>query len=83
MATETELKNPIKRGSKEIKKITMQEPTSGTLRGLEVMALVRMDVTQVRTLVPRISNITEAEFDQLGPADIASVCADVASFFMG
>ncbi|MAD77566.1 MAG: phage tail protein [Rheinheimera sp.] len=82
MAKVTELKKPIKRGEKEITSINFQEPNSGSLRGLELMAIMRMDVTQVRKLVPRISDITEAEFDTLCPADLASVCADVVGFFM-
>lgn len=82
MAKVTELKKPIKRGDKEITSINFQEPNSGSLRGLELMAIMRMDVTQIRKLTPRISDITESEFDQLGPADLASVCADVVGFFM-
>lgn len=82
MAKVTELKKPIKRGENEITSINLQEPNSGSLRGLELMAIMRMDVTQIRKLTARISDITEAEFDTLCPADIASVCADVVGFFM-
>lgn len=82
MAKVTELKKPITRGEKEITSINLQEPNSGSLRGLELMAIMRMDVTQVRKLTARISDITEAEFDMLCPADIASVSADVVGFFM-
>jgi len=82
MATVTTLKKPIKRGDKEISEINLQEPNSGSLRGLELMAIMRMDVTQIRKLTARISDITEAEFDTLCPSDIASVSADVVGFFM-
>lgn len=82
MAKMTKLKKPIKRGEKEITSINLQEPNSGSLRGLELMAIMRMDVTQVRKLTARISDITEPEFDMLCPADIASVSADVVGFFM-
>lgn len=82
MATVTTLKKPIKRGDKEITEINLQEPNSGSLRGLELMAIMRMDVTQIRKLTARISDITEAEFDTLGPSDIASISADVVGFFM-
>lgn len=77
-----ELKRALKRGETEIKQLTLREPKSSELRGLEMMAIVRMDITQIRTLVPRISDITTNEFDMLSPSDLASVCADVASFFM-
>ena len=82
MSKMTKLKKPIKRGEKEITSINLQEPNSGSLRGLELMAIMRMDVTQVRKLTARISDITEPEFDMLCPADIASVSADVVGFFM-
>lgn len=78
----TTLKRPIKRGDTEITEVVLREPNAGSLRGLEMMAIVRMDITQIRTLVPRISNITANEFDELAPADLASLCADCAGFFM-
>ncbi|MGL1407029.1 phage tail assembly protein [Vibrio parahaemolyticus] len=76
------LNQVIARGETEIKEVTLREPKSGELRGLELFAVLRMDVTAHRTLIPRISNITANEFDQLGPKDLALVTNEVVSFFM-
>lgn len=76
------LNQPIKRGEEEITEITLREPKSSELRGLELFSVLRMDVTAHRTLIPRISNITANEFDQFGPKDLAIVTNEVVSFFM-
>ncbi|MCG9780416.1 phage tail assembly protein [Photobacterium damselae] len=76
------LNQPIKRGEEEITEITLREPKSGELRGLELFSVLRMDVTAHRTLIPRISNVTANEFDQFGPKDLAIVTNEVVSFFM-
>lgn len=76
------LNNPISRGDNEITEVTLREPKSGELRGLELFAVLRMDITAHRTLVPRISNITAPEFDALGAKDLAIVTNEVVSFFM-
>lgn len=76
------LNQVIARGETEIKEVTLREPKSSELRGLELFSVLRMDVTAHRTLIPRISNITANEFDQLGPKDLALVTNEVVSFFM-
>lgn len=76
------LNQSIKRGEEEITEITLREPKSGELRGLELFSVLRMDVTAHRTLIPRISNVTANEFDQFGPKDLAIVTNEVVSFFM-
>ncbi|PMN73145.1 phage tail assembly protein [Enterovibrio norvegicus] len=73
---------PLTRGDTQITAIELREPNTGALRGLELFSVLRMDVTALRTLVPRISTVTANEFDQLGPKDLAIVANEVASFFM-
>lgn len=75
------LSKPIKRGEKEIKEVTLREPTAGELRGLDNFDLMRMNVTAHRTLIPRISDITANEFDQLPPRDLIALQTEVVSFF--
>lgn len=75
------LKNPIKRGEKEIKQVELREPGAGELRGLDNFSVLRMDVNAHRTLVPRISNITANEFDALKPKDLLAVQQEVVAFF--
>lgn len=75
------LKRPLKRGEEEIGEIVLREPETGSLRGLEMFSILRMDVNTHRTLVPRISNITANEFDMLAPSDLVAVQSEVVSFF--
>ncbi len=75
------LKTPIKRGEEDIKTVTLREPRSGELRGLDNFSVLRMDVNAHRTLVPRISNLTANEFDALPPKDLLSVQQEVVAFF--
>ncbi|KEQ11224.1 hypothetical protein GZ77_26565 [Endozoicomonas montiporae] len=75
------LKKPIKRGDNEIKTVEIREPSTGELRGLDTFDILRMNINAHRTLVPRISQITANEFDQLTPKDLTSVQQEVVSFF--
>ncbi|OCH08100.1 hypothetical protein A6D98_09955 [Aliivibrio fischeri] len=77
------LKKPIQRGDDAIERVELREPDTGSLRGLEMFAVLRMDVNAHRTLIPRISNITANEFDMLKPSDLLSLQTEVVSFFEG
>lgn len=76
-----ELKKPLKRGDIEITEINLREPETGSLRGLEMFSILRMDVNTHRQLVPRISDITANEFDMLKPSDLVAVQTEVVGFF--
>lgn len=75
------LKKPLKRGDTEITEINFREPDTGTLRGLEMFSILRMDVNTHRQLVPRISDITANEYDMLKPSDLVAVQTEVVGFF--
>ncbi|GHC34713.1 tail protein [Kushneria pakistanensis] len=79
------LANPITRGKDDsaqtIDTVTLREPTSGELRGLDNFSILRMDINAHRTLVPRLSNITVNEFDALRPKDLLAVQQEVVAFF--
>ncbi len=76
-----ELTTPIMRGDQVIEKITIQEPSSGAMRGLAISDILRMDEDAVRDLLPRVSNIQAPEFNTLGAYDRFSICKTVISFF--
>ncbi|EJB5271314.1 phage tail assembly protein [Vibrio vulnificus] len=76
-----ELKKPLKRGDNEITEINLREPDTGSLRGLEMFSILRMDINTHRQLVPRISDITANEFDILKPSDLVAVQTEVVGFF--
>ena len=75
------LKKPLKRGDTEINEISLREPDTGSLRGLEMFSILRMDINTHRQLVPRISDITANEFDMLKPSDLVAVQTEVVGFF--
>jgi hypothetical protein len=77
------LSKPIKRGEKEITQVSLREPTAGELRGLDNFDIMRMNVTAHRSLIPRISELTANEFDQLPPKDLIAIQSEVVSFFTG
>ncbi|CAH0531143.1 phage tail assembly protein [Vibrio hippocampi] len=76
-----ELKKSLKRGDNEITEINLREPDTGSLRGLEMFSILRMDINTHRQLVPRISDITANEFDMLKPSDLVAVQTEVVGFF--
>lgn len=82
MARTVKLSEPLKRGDEEITDVTLREPKSGELRGLDMFDVIRMSVNAHRALVPRISNITANEWDLLAPKDLMAIATEVAGFFM-
>ena len=79
-----DLDEPIKRSSGEIKRVLIRKPNAGALRGVTLMALVQVDVQALRTVLPRVCDpiLTPAEINELDPADLLTVGATLASFFM-
>ncbi len=84
MSTDTKvtLVVPLKRGEDEVKELTIRKPNAGALRGLKTAAIVELDFDSHKKLVPRISDITEAEFLSLDVEDVLTVQTEVASFFV-
>lgn len=76
------LNKPLKRGDTEITKVHFNEPNTGSLRGLEMFGVLRMDINTHRTLVPRITDLDTNLFDMLSPTDLVAVQNKVVSFFM-
>lgn len=76
------LDRPIQRANGPINLITLRRPNSGELRGLNLLALIQMDVDAVTTLVPRISQpmITKPEVQDLDPADFTALAMVVNGF---
>jgi hypothetical protein len=84
-----ELEEPIVRGAgsdneKTIGSLQLRRPNSGELRGLNLHDLLKLDVNTVQELLPRITvpTITMAEAQRLDPADLVSISAEIAGFFV-
>ncbi|GHD59833.1 phage tail assembly protein [Jeongeupia chitinilytica] len=79
-----ELDEPIKRGDQIIASITLRKPNSGALRGLNLTDVMQINVSALKTLLPRISDptLTEADVDKLDPADLLQLGTEVAGFLV-
>jgi len=83
-----ELEEPIVRGegdtAQTIDKLQLRRPNSGELRGLNLHDVLKLDVDTMHELLPRITMppITKAEAQRLDPADLVSLSAEVADFFV-
>ena len=82
MSSSITLSKPIKRGDGEITEVALRKPDAGSLRGLTLTDLVRMDVDSLAELTPRLSPITEPEFRQLDPYDIMQVGKAITGFLV-
>ncbi|WJS98216.1 phage tail assembly protein [Novosphingobium humi] len=75
---------PITRGETAIEALTIRKPSAGQLRGLSLQSLLSLDITAILTVTPRITMppITQAEADELDPADLAEIGGAIRDFFM-
>jgi hypothetical protein len=78
------LDTPIKRGSSEITRITLRKPSSGELRGVQLVELLNMDVASLIKVIPRISSpaLTAPEASGMDPADLLAIGSKVAGFLL-
>lgn len=83
-STDITLDSPIKRGEQTISTITLRKPGSGELRGCSLVDLMRMDVTALHTLLPRITTptLTQHDVSKLDPADLTQLGTAVTGFLL-
>lgn len=79
-----DLDQPIKRGEQTISRIQVRKPGSGELRGCSLMDLMRMDVTALHTVLPRITTptLTQHDVSRLDPADLTQLGTVVTNFLL-
>lgn len=82
MSTSVTLATPIKRGEETITVLNLRKPDSGSLRGLCLTDVLRMDVDSMAELVPRLCQITEPEFRTLEPYDLMQVGKQLTGFLV-
>lgn len=78
------LEQPLKRGEEKIESLQLRKPDAGSLRGLSMIDLVKMDTTAIAKLLPRISQpaLIDAEVAELDPADLFAIGVEISDFFM-
>lgn len=84
LLTSVTLDHPIQRGEQTIHRLSLRRPRSGELRGLNLVDLAQLSVNELRKLLPRISSptLTEADVDNLDPADLLTLGAEVSAFLL-
>lgn len=83
------LPTPIKRTpgpegeNRDVETVHLREPKGGDLRGVETVAVLRMDYGTHRTLIPRICpQITANDIDVMDPKTLLAVQQEVVGFFV-
>ena len=84
LTTNIPLDTPIKRGDQVISVLTLRKPGSGELRGVSLMDLMRMDVSALHTVLPRITTptLTTADVSKLDLADLVKIATEVTGFLL-
>lgn len=79
-----DLDQPLQRGEQTIARIQVRKPGSGELRGCSLMDLMRMDVSALHTVLPRITNptLTQHDVSRLDPADLTQLGTAVTNFLL-
>ncbi|UBM11723.1 phage tail assembly protein [Cupriavidus metallidurans] len=78
------LETPITRGTEQITAVAVRKPESGELRGCSLVDLIRMEVTALHTVLPRITmpTLTQHEVARLDPADLMQFATTVTDFLL-
>ena len=77
------LKKPVPRGGGSIKSVALRRPDGGELRGLSLVAVARLEVDTIATVVSRISlpHVTADEYRCMDPRDMLAIGGEIAGFF--
>lgn len=78
------LETPIKRGDQTIESVSLRKPAAGELRGVALADLLRLDVTALITLLPRITSpsLTAQDVQKLDLVDLSALGGEVLGFFL-
>lgn len=78
------LETPIKRGDQVITSLSLRKPASGELRGVALADLLRLDVSALISVLPRITSptLTAHEAGQLDLVDLTALGTEVLGFFV-
>lgn len=79
-----ELDTPIARGEQTIASVELRKPDSGSLRGVSLLSLLKMDVDALIAVVPRVSNpiITAPDVARMDPADLLQIGSAISVFLL-
>lgn len=77
------LDTPIIRGEQIISTLTIRKPKTGTLRGLSLADVMKLEVDVMTKLIPRITTpvLVEQDVSNLELSDVVKVATAVVGFF--
>ncbi|WP_157946781.1 phage tail assembly protein [Thalassobius sp. I31.1] len=77
------LNDPVTVDGNPVSEITLRKPTSGELRGLSLVDILRMETTAMLNLLPRITQppLNAAQLGALDPADFTDLAGKTVLFF--
>lgn len=78
------LDKPIVRGESTIEAITLRKPDAGTLRGVVLSDLLRMEAGAVADLLPRITEppLLAHEVARMDAADLLACAVEISNFLL-
>jgi len=79
------LTKPVERtGTDPITEVSLRKPSVGELRGVKLNELVRMDVSTMLVVLPRVTQppLLTAEVAAMDPADFLELSLQLLGFFM-
>lgn len=78
------LETPLGRGDTPITSVSLRKPAAGELRGIALADLLRLDVSALITVLPRITTptLTAHDVGQLDLVDLTAIGTEVLGFFM-
>lgn len=78
------LDTPIVRGEQKIEQVVLRKPLAGELRGVALADLLRMDVSALQTVLPRITvpTLTTHDVQTMELPDLLQLGAEMAGFFL-
>lgn len=78
------LDTPITRTGGNITAITLRKPSAGELRGVQLGALMQLDVGALLAVLPRVTqpSLTVQELSTMDPADLLQIGTEVAGFLL-
>lgn len=77
------LANPIVRGEQTIEEVTINKPTVATLKGLQLLNVMQLEVNALCTLLPRVTQpmLSKADLDKMDVEDFTALTVELLGFF--
>lgn len=71
------------RGEQTIEEVTINKPTVATLKGLQLLNVMQLEVNALCTLLPRVTQpmLSKADLDKMDVEDFTALTVELLGFF--